>query len=100
VIRRHVALEVEAIEQRLLRHRSLAHHRLVSRIYESIESAPYEDFNPEFFNKIGELQSYISRERTYQRGSSSLDADVSSAPASRPRIKIVGFRFPFSTPLK
>jgi hypothetical protein len=30
VIGRDMSLQVEAVEQRLLRHRSLAHHRLVS----------------------------------------------------------------------
>ena len=30
VIRRHVILDAEAVEQRLLHHRSLAHHQLIS----------------------------------------------------------------------
>jgi hypothetical protein len=53
MVRRHVPLQAEAVEQRLLCYRPLSHHRPVSRTCGNIESAPGDYFNPAFFNTIG-----------------------------------------------
>ena len=46
-------LHAEAVEQRLLRHRPLAHHRPVSDICRNTESADTHDFKPDLFNEMG-----------------------------------------------
>ncbi len=50
VVRRDVPLQVEAVEQRLLRHRPLAHHRLVSASLANIESDHQRYCKTAFFN--------------------------------------------------
>ena len=57
MIRRDVILKAEAVEQRLLHHRPLAHHWLVSRIDTSIESERHDNFNRKFFNTIESLKN-------------------------------------------
>src|SRR4051812_17226789 len=51
--RRHMPLQVEAVEQRLLRHRPLAHHRLTLRLLAKSESDHQRNFKADFFNRIG-----------------------------------------------
>ena len=48
VILRHMALEAEAVKQRLLHHCLLAHHRLVSCFGTSTESEGHDNFNRKF----------------------------------------------------
>ena len=57
VIRWHVSLKAEAIEQRLLHHRPLAHHQPVSPSQEIAESGPHHIFKSDFFNTIGRNQN-------------------------------------------
>ena len=61
VISRHMILEAEAVKQRLLHHRSLAHHQLVSRFGRSIESEHHHNFKREFFNTIGAKRTFPTR---------------------------------------
>ena len=53
VIGRNVTLEAELVEQRLLHHRPLAHHRLNLLLSRKTESVLQDRFNPDFFNTIG-----------------------------------------------
>jgi hypothetical protein len=55
MVRGHVPLQAEAVEQRFLRHRPLAHHRPVSRTCRIIESVGGDYFKPAFFNTIRQL---------------------------------------------
>ena len=50
-------LKAEAVEQRLLHPRPLAHHWLVSRIDTSIESERHDNFNRSFCNTIESLKN-------------------------------------------
>ncbi len=59
VIRRDMILKAEAVKQRLLHHRPLAHHQLVSRIDTSIESERHDNFKQEFFNTIDRKQTFF-----------------------------------------
>ncbi|MER8583607.1 hypothetical protein NKG95_33915, partial [Mesorhizobium sp. M1423] len=55
VVRRHMPLQAEAIEQLLLHHTLLAHHRLnllLQRRLKKIESVLQDCCNPDFFNII------------------------------------------------
>jgi len=52
MICRNMSLQVEAVEQRFLRHRTLAHHRLVSTCSQRIQSEQLNYFKAEFFNAI------------------------------------------------
>jgi hypothetical protein len=52
MVRRHVPLQAEAVEQRLLRYRPLAHHRPVSAYLPKIESNHQRDCKRAFFNTI------------------------------------------------
>ena len=58
MIRRDVILEAEAVKQRLLHHRPLAHHQPVSRFGRSIESEHHPNFKRAFFNTIRPSQSF------------------------------------------
>jgi hypothetical protein len=49
MIRRHVPLQAEAVEERILRHRPLAHHRPVSTRLAAIESDHHQYCKPAFF---------------------------------------------------
>jgi hypothetical protein len=55
MIRWHMPLQVEALEQRFLRHRPLAHHRFTLRPLAKTESDHQRHFKPDFFNGIGAL---------------------------------------------
>ena len=61
VIRRHMTLEAEALEQRLLHHRPLAHHPPISRFDTSIESDRHGNFKREFFNTIHPLRTFVQQ---------------------------------------
>ncbi|MEN7538786.1 hypothetical protein [Aurantiacibacter flavus] len=52
VIARHVVLDTEAVEQRLLHHRPLAYHQPDLRLPAKIESGLHTDRKREFFNGI------------------------------------------------
>jgi hypothetical protein len=56
MILRNVILKAEAVEQRFLHHRPLAHH-LQSPAARKTESDQYDDFNTEFFNTIRQKRS-------------------------------------------
>ena len=53
VIARHVILDAEAVEQRLLHHCPLAHHHIVSTCLRITESGLHAHRKREFFNGIG-----------------------------------------------
>ena len=53
VILRHVALQAEAVEQRLLHHRPLTHHGSPPALRRRIESEASHRRKAEFFNTIG-----------------------------------------------
>ena len=57
VIARHMILDAEAVEQRLLHHRPLAHHRTVSAYLRITESGLQHDRKREFFNRIHPTQA-------------------------------------------
>src|SRR6187402_1783309 len=52
MVRRHMSIQVEAVKQRLLRHRSLTHHRPTLRMLAMSESVDRRYFKTEFFNTI------------------------------------------------
>src|SRR5471030_2163199 len=52
VIHRNVLLQTEAVEQRFLHHRPLAHHRHFSRFTDKSESGRPHTCKGEFFNTI------------------------------------------------
>ncbi len=53
----HMPLQAEAVEQRLLRHRPLAHHRPVSARLAKIKSDHRHHCKADFFNTIGPKQT-------------------------------------------
>jgi hypothetical protein len=57
MIPRNVILKAEAVEQRFLHHRPLAHH-LLSPAARKTESDQHDNFNEEFFNAIRPNQSF------------------------------------------
>ncbi|PWC56069.1 hypothetical protein TSO221_03245 [Azospirillum sp. TSO22-1] len=58
VVRRDMAFEAELIEQRLLHHRPLAHHRCVLLLPGRIESALQTTGNTDFFNTIRQERTF------------------------------------------
>ena len=56
-------LQAEALEQRLLRHRPLAHHRSVSARLAAIESNRQHYFKAAFFNTIDHLRTFARTRR-------------------------------------
>jgi len=54
-------LKAEAVKQRLLHYRPLAHHQPVSRFDRSIESERHDNFKREFFNTIGAKQPLLDQ---------------------------------------
>jgi hypothetical protein len=66
VIARHMILDAEAVKQRLLHHRVLAHHHNVSACCASTESGLYAHRKQEFFNRIRPI-SVISLPRLVAR---------------------------------
>jgi hypothetical protein len=67
VISGNVPLDVEAVKQRLLRHRPLTHHRPISAHLREIESGHGDYFKPEFFNTIAPISVIELTQRHAQK---------------------------------